>query len=252
MKTILIATSFLTSFSVFSHVNCYQVNYSVTITPNTSTLVRGIDISKVSTNEQGLINYIEALSDLEALEFFKSFSNGEILLKEENESEILVEEIKIGCGNNFFSESENQHAMIVRGKWCGNSYFWTPISMGTLITEEAFRNNELFTGECVDRDSLGNLIAKYSFNNGKMISLVHFQKDGKIFQDFTFDNGIPNGISIEYDRQGTLRFKRTYEQGVLNGPFYEIYYTDDPDCQKRVDEGNYTNNEKLLIKSVCN
>jgi len=92
---------------VFSHVNCYQVNYSVTITPNTSTLVRGIDISKVSTNEQGLINYIEALSDLEALEFFKSFSNGEILLKEENESEILVEEIKIGCGNNFFSESEN-------------------------------------------------------------------------------------------------------------------------------------------------
>ena len=190
--------------------------------------------------------------DKDALEPFKSFSKSEIVLKEANESEILVEEIKIGCGNNFFCESENQNAMIVRGKWCGDLYFWAVISMGTQITEEAFRNNELFTGECIDQDSAGNLIAKYTFENGKFISLSHFHKNGKVFQKYAFDKGIPNGNSSEYDAKGILYFSRTYEQGILNGPFYEIYYTDDPDCRKRIDEGTYTNNERRLNKSVCN
>ena len=125
--------------------------------------------------------------DKDALEPFKSFSISEIVLEEMNESEILVEEITIGCGNNFFSESESQNALIVRGKWCGDSYFWAPISMGTQITEEAFRNNELFTGECIDQDSEGNLIAKYTFKNGKFISLSHFHKNGKVFQKYAFE-----------------------------------------------------------------
>jgi hypothetical protein len=249
MKTILFTASFLTSFNLFSQVNATQMVDSSTKLQNASTDVRGVDVSKASPNEQGLIQYMETLSDDAALDFLKSITNGALVLKDENE--ISVEEIKIGCGNNFFSEAEDQHAMIVRGKWCGDSYFWSPIGMGHKITEDAFRNNELFTGECVDRDSIGNLIAKYSFNNGKLISLVHFHKDGKIFQDYTFDNGIPNGISSEYDRQGTLEFRRTYKQGILSGPFYEIYYTDDPDCHKRVDSGIYRNGIKELLKSEC-
>lgn len=207
---------------------------------------------KDPTSNPNEISTLLAGLDKDALEPFKSFSKSEIVLKEANESEILVEEITIGCGNNFFSESENQNAMIVRGKWCGDLYFWAAISMGTQITEEAFRNSELFTGECVDQDSAGNQIAKYTFENGKLISLSHFHKNGKVFQKYSFDKGIPNGISSEYDTKGILYFSRTYEQGILNGPFYEIYYTDDPDCRKRIDEGTYTNNEKLLNKSVCN
>jgi hypothetical protein len=251
MKAKLITASFLTSFSVFSQVISSQLADSVAKIEKSSSMDREIDISIVSSNQQGLINYIERLSDEDALKFLKSFTHSEVVVIKGNESDILVEEIKIGCGNNFFSEGDGQHAMIVRGKWCGDSYFWSPIGMGHKITEDAFRNNELFTGECVDRDSIGNLIAKYSFNNGKLISLVHFHKDGKIFQDYTFDNGIPNGISSEYDRQGTLEFRRTYKQGILSGPFYEIYYTDDPDCQKRIDEGIYRNGIKELLKSEC-
>ena len=207
---------------------------------------------KDPTSNPKEISTLLAGVDKDDLEAFKSVSKSEIVLKEANESEILVEEIKIGCGNNFFCESKNQNAMIVRGKWCGDLYFWAPISMGTQITEEAFHNNELFTGECIDQDSAGNIIAKYTFENGKFISISHFHENGKVFQKYAFDKGIPNGISSEYDTKGILYFSRTYEQGILNGPFYEIYYTDDPDCRKRIDEGTYTNNEKLLNKSVCN
>lgn len=167
------------------------------------------------------------------------------------EAEILIEEIKIGCGNNFFFESQNQHAMIVMGQWCGNSYFWTPVNMGVKISEEAFRNDELFTGECIDRDSLGNIKAIYTFTKGKLISLVHFHNDGKIFQNYSFDAGIPNGISSVYDQQGNLQFRRTYDHGVLSGPFYETYYSDYPDCHKRIEEGFYINGERKITKSRC-
>jgi hypothetical protein len=246
MKTKLITAAILTSFSLFSQAIPSKVSVSII-----KSLGRGVDISKASPNEQGLICYMDRLSDKDAQEFLKSFVDGEIVFKEKQDSTILVEEIKTGNDKNFFFEADNQHAMIVMGKWQGDSYFWSPISMGNKITEDAFRNDELFTGECIDRDSTGNLIAKYTFNNGKLISLLHFHKDGKIFQEYTFDNGIPNGISSEYDRQGTLEFRRTYKQGILSGPFYEIYYTDDPDCQKRLEEGIYSNGEKNIIKLVC-
>jgi antitoxin component YwqK of YwqJK toxin-antitoxin module len=232
MNILFITFTSLTSIFCFSQGTQNQLTNPTTNPKEISTLLTGVD--------------------KDALKLFKSFSNDEIILKEGNENEIMVEEIKIGCGNNFFYESENQHAMIVMGKWCGDSYFWAPVNMGAKITEEAFRNNELFTGECIDQDSIGNLIAKYSFENGKLTSLNHFHKDGKLFQEYVFDKGIPDGIYSEYSIDGILNFRRTYDQGVLNGPFYEIYYTDDPDCRMRIDEGNYTNNEKLLIKSVCN
>lgn len=248
MKKTLASICFLISNSLFSQINQALLDSEVTDT-NKKVLVREIDISKASANEQGLIHYMETLSDEAALDFLKSFTNGALVLKEEKE--ISIEEIKIGCGNNFFSEADNQHAMIVRGKWCGDSYFWSPISMGNKITEDAFRKDELFTGDCTDRDSSGNLKAKYTFNQGKLTALIHFYKSGKVFQEFTYDKGIPNGISSEFDRNGDLYFRRTYKQGILNGPFYEVYYTDDSNCQKRIDEGTYSDGEKTLIKSNC-
>jgi len=171
---------------------------------------------------------------------------------QEFEEEILIEEIKIGCGNNFFFETDNnQHAMIVMGQWCGNSYFWTPVSLGVKISEEAFRDDKLFTGECIDRDTTGNLKAIYTFKVGKLISLIHFHKDGKIFQNYSFDAGIPHGISSVYDQQGNLQFRRTFDQGVLSGPFYETYFSDDPECHQRVEEGFYINGEREITKSEC-
>ena len=71
---------------------------------------------KDPTSNPNEISTLLAGLDKDALEPFKSISKSEIVLKEANENEILVEEITIGCGNNFFSESENQNAMIVRGK----------------------------------------------------------------------------------------------------------------------------------------
>lgn len=51
----------------------------------TPTIIRGVDISKMSPNEQGLVMYMETLSDVEAFELLKTLVSGEIVYKKRNE-----------------------------------------------------------------------------------------------------------------------------------------------------------------------
>ena len=51
----------------------------------TPTIIRGVDISKMSPNEQGLVMYMETLSDVEAFELIKTLVSGEIVYKKKNE-----------------------------------------------------------------------------------------------------------------------------------------------------------------------
>lgn len=82
MKTFLITLSLLLTSNLFSQTIKNDLSDTTKIiTPNTN-VVRGVDISKATPNEQGLINYMETLSDEQALEFLKSFVVGEIVFKE--------------------------------------------------------------------------------------------------------------------------------------------------------------------------
>ncbi len=166
-------------------------------------------------------------------------------------SQILAEEILIGCGNKFFSENEHQHAMIVRGIWCGNSYFWTPINIGDSIIEQAFYNDQLFTGECLDVNADGLIIGKYTFVNGKISSLQHFREDGGLAEDYQYREGIPNGINTDYFYNGEIRLKRTYEMGKLNGPFIEGIDLVDFGRGICTEEGVYANGQRKVISKPC-
>jgi len=166
-------------------------------------------------------------------------------------SQILAEEIRISCGKGFFSENEHQHALIVRGVWCGNSFFWTPISIGDSITEQAFYNDELFTGECFDIDADGLVIGKYTFKNGKITSLQHFHEDGGLAEEFNYHEGIPNGVNTDYFSNGEIRIRRTYEMGKLNGPFIEGIDLVDYGRGICTEEGIYTYGQRKVISKPC-
>lgn len=166
-------------------------------------------------------------------------------------SQILIEEIQIACGSKFFSENEHQHALVVRGIWCGNSYFWTPINIGDSITEQAYFNDELFTGDCLDFDADGLLIGKYSFENGKLTSLKHFMKDGRMAEEYQYKDGIPNGVNIDYYYNGEIRAKRTYVMGKLNGPFLEGIDLVDYGKGICTEEGVYTDGKRKVTSKPC-
>ena len=88
MKTILFTASFLTSFNLISQVIPSKITDSIIKSQDHKSLVRGVDVSKASPNEQCLIHCMETLTDKETLEFLKSFVDGEIVFKETQENEI--------------------------------------------------------------------------------------------------------------------------------------------------------------------
>ncbi len=89
MKILLITISFLPTYGLFSQLKSEPISDSIKKIQINPKYVRGIDISKASPNEQGLILYMETLSDKEALEFLKSFVVGEIVYKETEKIELI-------------------------------------------------------------------------------------------------------------------------------------------------------------------
>ena len=82
MKTFFLTLSLFVTSNLLSQTNVTLPSDTTKNITNNSKIVRGIDISKTSENEQGLIMYMESLSDEDALEFLKTFVVGEIIYKE--------------------------------------------------------------------------------------------------------------------------------------------------------------------------
>lgn len=161
--------------------------------------------------------------------------------------EIPIEEIRIECGNKYFSEtSSSQPALIVRGRasWCQDGYIYSIVSVGDSVKVKAFRNNILFTGTTIEYDPSGAMIGEYEFLNGFMQKLQTFYVDGTVKTVLNFQNGTPNGKHIvfypngnidrefaykkglvhgeirSYDSDGTLVSLSNYVNGITDGPFY--------------------------------
>ncbi len=197
-------------------------------------------------------------------------------------AQILVENIQISCGNHFFWEFDDSHAMIVRGKYptgCGEKYVWTPIGIGVSITEDAYLNDNLFTGICQDFDANGRLLGEYCFDHGKLTTLKEYNSDGLLIMDLKFSEGIPNGENVAYYSDGKtqakqqfvngilngesvfyypsgeIQTKQQYSNGILNGFFIESTGFEDYDSPMGgnfcVEEGYYKDGERLVISKVC-
>lgn len=162
--------------------------------------------------------------------------------------EVAVGEIQIGCGNNYFSESKTwQPPLIVRGKWCGDSFFWTPIGIGDTLMEEAFRNGTSFTGIAVSKTNEGKINGMYTFKNGFIEKLEEFYY-GQLILSCSYAKGIPNGEHVAYDPSGSLSNLQTYNSGILHGKYYLFRVGDFGGC---IREGLAINGEITYTKNTC-
>jgi len=135
--------------------------------------------------------------------------------------EINAELITISCGNNYFSYTEtSQPPLIVRGKWCGDSYMWVPVNIGDTLVEMAFVNDEPFTGKSVAFDSMGNVTARYQFENGLIQKIDEYMGKDSLRYSLNFKNGIPHGYQRGYEWNGELWMEKNFKDGILDGPFY--------------------------------
>ena len=156
---------------------------------------------------------------------------------------ISIEAVRNSCGSGYFIDNEsNQPAMVVRGFFCGNSYFYTPISFGDSIKELAFLDQSLFTGVAEDYDSSNHVIGRYGFNEGLLQDLEEFMPNGTPILQLHFEQGKQHGEQRAYNRNGVLERMSTYVHGLLHGPFFYAWYGDFDQCVVKgyADHGSYT------------
>ncbi len=167
--------------------------------------------------------------------------------------DILAEEITIACGSNFFSEVTQfrQHALIVRGLFCGDSYMWAPISEGDQITEIAYRNEMPFTGSCVDLDTAGILLSRYHFKDGWLCKLEEFHENGNIYTTFNYAEGVPQGPSLRITPDGVLDSYFFFEKGKRTGFYYLTRDRTDWGLPPCVELGEYLNEESVQLSKPC-
>jgi len=144
---------------------------------------------------------------------------------------VPIESVRNSCGSGYFIDNEsNQAAMLVRGFFCGNSYFYTPISFGDSIKELAFVDQALFTGVAEDYDAMNHVIGRYTFKEGQLQTLEEFQPSGEPLLQLCFVNGKQHGVQLSYNRQGKIERMSTYDIGTLHGPFFYAWYGDFDQC----------------------
>ena len=156
---------------------------------------------------------------------------------------ISMNAVRTSCGSGYFIDNEsNQPAMVVRGFFCGNSYFYTPISFGDSIKELAFLDQSLFTGVAEDYDSSNHVIGRYRFSEGLLKDLEEFMPSGEPVLQLHFEHGKQHGEQRAYARNGVLEHMSTYAHGLLHGPFFYAWYGDFDQCMVKgyADHGSYT------------
>ena len=77
-------------------------------------------------------------------------------------------------------------------------------------------------------DSLGNLISKQTYQNGKLEGKAYFYyENGKVYEEENYENGLIVGEVLSYYKTGELEVKKPYiirdSGSVLEGTFYSYY-----------------------------
>lgn len=84
MKTLIFISILFLSFVSFSQTKPTTLIDTTKQTQTNTNIVRGVDISKASPNEQELIMHMETLTDVEAFEILKTLVSGEIKYKKKD------------------------------------------------------------------------------------------------------------------------------------------------------------------------
>jgi hypothetical protein len=169
------------------------------------------------------------------------------------QAQLLVDRIKIACGNHYFDEdlNFNNPALIVRGVFCQDSYYWTPISEGDVLTEMAYLDQEPFSGICVDLDSNGQLLGKYTFKDGLIQQLEEYHVNGQLYKVLHYIDGAPHGSASRFTQDGVLDSHFCFENGTRSGYYYLTRDRTDWGLPPCIEFGKYVDGEAIVMTKPC-
>ncbi|WP_053978579.1 toxin-antitoxin system YwqK family antitoxin [Mangrovimonas xylaniphaga] len=114
-----------------------------------------------------------------------------------------------------YSEWNYQNDQLIEGK----SYF----KSGKLLQEYTFIEGKR-NGPAIRYYETGEKETIWEFKNDILISGIAYYATGEKKADFKYDkNGIPEGISTEYYKNGKKKIEWNYKNGELNGESIEYF-----------------------------
>ncbi len=138
--------------------------------------------------------------------------------------------IEAGLLNGFYKEYDEKKNLMAQETWSagrknGPFYYRNVGPMGN-ISRGYFLNDSL--NGLIEGFYRKSEIPKYKiyYENGKRNGNSQtFFDNGKIEQEATFVNDIPDGIVVGYNRDGKVRSIKNYKMGVPDGIAYEFHIT---------------------------
>ena len=174
-----------------------------------------------------------------------------VIFTRNSTAQIPVSDVRIACSSEYFKENDEQHALIVRGLWCQDVYFWSIIGIGDTLDQMAYYNDTLFTGDCADYNIHEQLIGRYTFERGYLFRIQEYDTTGLIWRDFNFVKGIPHGKHTVYDTNGQVNSLLTFDHGVLNGPYLRTRDFYDYGLGECIEKGSYVNGIEKMETPPC-
>lgn len=144
---------------------------------------------------------------------------------------VPIESLRNACGSGYFIDNEShQPAMLVRGFFCGNSYFYTPIAMGDSIKELAYVDHTLFTGTAEDYVAANHVIGRYTFEEGLLQTLEEFHPSSEPLLQLQFAKRESTRGSAFLQPTGKNRTDEYLQHGCFTRSFFSRLVWDFDQC----------------------
>jgi antitoxin component YwqK of YwqJK toxin-antitoxin module len=138
-------------------------------------------------------------------------------------------DLYLACGKPYFVDANEGSELFNTCEESNGCLFYVGTRYCDTLSAIAYYQDEPFTGTA-HYEFENQLIAEYTFSEGLMQHFINYYKDGSIWIDAEYKDGIHHGVKKEYLEDGTVYSIEHYLDGILHGEY----------CRKldRVDYGD--------------
>ena len=128
-----------------------------------------------------------------------------------------TDELFLGCGNAYFVDANEGSELFstCREEGC---LMYVGTRFCDTLRSVAYYQDEVFTGTA--RYVFENqLLAEYTFKDGLVQHFTNYFKDGKVWVDAEYKDGVHHGTKKEFLEDGSIYSIENFTNGILNGDY---------------------------------
>jgi antitoxin component YwqK of YwqJK toxin-antitoxin module len=146
-----------------------------------------------------------------------------------------TDELYLACGKSYFVDGNEGSELFNTCEESNGCLFYVGTRFCDTLSAVAYYLDEPFTG-IARYASENQLIAEYTFKSGLIQHFTNYYKDGKIWVDAEYKDGVHHGTKKEFLEDGSIYSIKHFVDGILDGDY----------CQ-RMDRIDYGDGESYFL-----